>query len=113
LERGRSVDSVLKQYIKFVRPGFQSFVLPTMQYADLIIPRAKENTTAIGVLARECARKVVQRQRLQTGTGQGIEDMESRANSPIPVTPKHGDRPEDARAPTPFPSAAMIDTRQA
>lgn len=79
LERGRSVDGVIKQYLKFVRPGFQSFVLPTMQYADLIIPRAKENSIAIGLLARECARKVVQRLHSKVEAAGSREDEEADA----------------------------------
>jgi uridine kinase len=36
-ERGRTVEFVLAQYEQTVRPGSESFILPTRQYADLII----------------------------------------------------------------------------
>ncbi len=37
-ERGRTVDSVLKQYFETVRPMHLEFVEPSKRYADLIIP---------------------------------------------------------------------------
>lgn len=58
VERGRSVESVLTQYTRFVKTGFQSFVAPTMTLADLIIPRARDNDTAIELLARDLFRRV-------------------------------------------------------
>jgi uridine kinase len=58
VERGRTVDSVIAQYLTFVRPGFEKYVRPSEAFADLIIPRAKSNSVAIGVLARELSRKV-------------------------------------------------------
>lgn len=60
VERGRTVESVLTQYLKFVKAGFQQFVAPTMTTADLIIPRARENVTAIDMLARDIQRRVDQ-----------------------------------------------------
>jgi uridine kinase len=36
-ERGRSVDSVIDQYLATVRPMYQLHVAPTRQYADLVI----------------------------------------------------------------------------
>jgi uridine kinase len=31
----------MKQYTKFVKPSYDQFIHPTMQYADLVIPRGK------------------------------------------------------------------------
>ncbi len=58
VERGRTVESVLTQYLKFVKAGFTQFVAPTMTTADLIIPRARDNVTAITMLARDIERRV-------------------------------------------------------
>ncbi|PIE45013.1 MAG: uridine kinase [Gammaproteobacteria bacterium] len=49
-ERGRSVASVLEQYINTVKPMHEEFVEPSKRYADIIIPRGGENTTAINIL---------------------------------------------------------------
>ncbi len=46
-ERGRSVESVLKQYEKFVRPMHLEFVEPSKRYADIIIPRGGKNKVAL------------------------------------------------------------------
>lgn len=40
-ERGRDVDSVLRQYHRFVKPGYHTFIAPSMREADLIIPRCE------------------------------------------------------------------------
>ena len=49
-ERGRTMDSVLEQYQKTVRPMFLQFIEPSKQYADIIIPRGGRNRIAIEML---------------------------------------------------------------
>ncbi len=49
-ERGRTVDSVIEQYTKVVRPGHYSFVEPTKAYADLVIPEGGFNDRAMEAL---------------------------------------------------------------
>ncbi|WED27661.1 uridine kinase [Vibrio sp. DW001] len=49
-ERGRTMESVLKQYQKTVRPMFMQFIEPSKQYADIIVPRGGKNRIAIDVL---------------------------------------------------------------
>lgn len=51
LERGRSVDSVIDQYLTSVRPMHLQFVEPTKRYADVIIPEGGANRVAIDLLA--------------------------------------------------------------
>lgn len=50
-ERGRSVKSVLDQYMKTVRPMHLQFVEPSKRYADVVIPEGY-NTNAVGVVIR-------------------------------------------------------------
>jgi len=50
-ERGRTVDSVVDQYLTVVRPGHYEFIEPTKAYADIIIPEGGENERALDVLA--------------------------------------------------------------
>lgn len=50
-ERGRSLDSVIQQYIESVRPMHLQFVEPAKRYADIIIPEGGENHVAIDLLA--------------------------------------------------------------
>ena len=52
-ERGRSVDSVVHQYLETVRPMHLEFVEPSKRWADLIIPEGGFNPVALDVV---CAR---------------------------------------------------------
>lgn len=49
-ERGRTPESVIKQYIEVVRPGHFNFIEPTKEYADIIIPEGGHNENALSVL---------------------------------------------------------------
>jgi uridine kinase len=49
-ERGRSVDSVIRQYQESVRPMHLQFVEPLKRYADIIIPEGGHNKVAIDLL---------------------------------------------------------------
>lgn len=50
-ERGRTVQSVIDQYMETVRPGHYEFIEPTKAYADLIVPEGGQNYKALEVLA--------------------------------------------------------------
>jgi uridine kinase len=50
-ERGRSVESIIHQYLTSVRPMHQEFVEPSKRYADVIIPEGGQNLVAIEMLA--------------------------------------------------------------
>jgi len=50
-ERGRTLDSVIDQYVDNVRPMHLQFVEPTKRYADIIIPEGGENLVAIDIMA--------------------------------------------------------------
>ncbi|QSS99049.1 uridine kinase [Pontibacillus sp. ALD_SL1] len=50
-ERGRTIDSVIEQYINVVRPMHLQFVEPTKRYADIIIPEGGQNHVAIDLMA--------------------------------------------------------------
>lgn len=49
-ERGRTIDSVVEQYLTVVRPGHYEFIEPTKAYADIIIPEGGFNERALDVL---------------------------------------------------------------
>jgi len=52
-ERGRTFESVQRQYLESVRPMHLEFVEPSKRYADLIIPEGAENEVAVeAVVAR-------------------------------------------------------------
>lgn len=50
-ERARSFESIKNQYINTVKPMHLEFVEPSKRYADVIIPRGKENKVGIKMVA--------------------------------------------------------------
>ena len=50
VERGRSVDSIIRQYEESVRPMHEQFVEPSKRYADVIIPEGGHNAVAIDLV---------------------------------------------------------------
>ena len=48
--RGRTVESVIEQYLKTVRPMHLEFVEPSKRYADIIIPNGGLNAIAIDMV---------------------------------------------------------------
>ncbi len=50
-ERGRSLESVMGQYIETVKPMHLEFVEPSKMWADIIVPRGGENRVAIAMIA--------------------------------------------------------------
>ncbi|KUP05807.1 uridine kinase [Bacillus coahuilensis m2-6] len=49
-ERGRSIESVIEQYVNVVRPMHNQFIEPTKRYADVIIPEGGHNHVAIDLM---------------------------------------------------------------
>lgn len=49
-ERGRTMDSVIDQYVSVVRPMHNQFIEPTKRYADIIIPEGGSNVVAIDLI---------------------------------------------------------------
>ena len=49
-ERGRSLESIITQYLTGVKPMYHQFIEPTKRYADLIVPEGGENSVAIDLL---------------------------------------------------------------
>ncbi|MDX8364118.1 uridine kinase [Cytobacillus sp. IB215665] len=49
-ERGRTVDSVIDQYVSVVRPMHNQFIEPSKRYADIIIPEGGRNHVAIDLM---------------------------------------------------------------
>jgi len=68
-ERGRSTESVIKQYLTTVRPMHLEFVEPSKRYADVIIPEGGLNTVAMDlVVARIDALLQVDRDKVSPPT---------------------------------------------
>jgi uridine kinase len=50
-ERGRTMESVIRQYLGTVRPMHQEFVEPSKRYADVIVPEGGFNEVAMEMVA--------------------------------------------------------------
>lgn len=51
--RGRTLDSVIQQYLTVVRPMHLQFIEPSKRYADLIIPEGGYNQVAVNLLINQ------------------------------------------------------------
>ena len=49
-ERGRTLESIVNQYLTTVKPMHEQFVEPSKKYADLIIPEGGYNRVALEML---------------------------------------------------------------
>jgi len=60
-ERGRSVDSIIEQYLGSVRPMHLEFVEPSKRYADIIVPEGGRNTVAVQMVEARVAAELARR----------------------------------------------------
>ncbi len=60
-ERGRSLDSVVLQYLETVRPMHIKFVEPSKQFADVIIPNGGLNRVAMAMVVSRLRELLVER----------------------------------------------------
>ncbi|MGB9790764.1 MAG: uridine kinase [Thermotoga caldifontis] len=57
-ERGRTVESVVNQYLGTVKPMHDAYVEPTKRYADIIVPKGGYNDRAIEVVVNYITKKL-------------------------------------------------------
>ena len=57
-ERGRTLDSVVSQYLTTVKPMHEAFVEPSKKYADIIVPQGGRNQVALDMLVERIRRHV-------------------------------------------------------
>lgn len=63
-ERGRTLDSVIEQYLTVVKPMHEQFIEPSKKYADIIIPEGGENQVAIDLMTTKIAAILAENQKL-------------------------------------------------
>lgn len=54
-ERGRSLDSIIEQYTRIVKPMYHQFIEPTKRYADIVVPEGVSNLVAIDLINTKVA----------------------------------------------------------
>ncbi|KAJ9216033.1 hypothetical protein DTO166G4_2277 [Paecilomyces variotii] len=55
-DRGREVEGIVRQWFKFVKPSYKTYVEPQRSISDIIIPRGIENKTAIDMVVKHIQR---------------------------------------------------------
>lgn len=59
-ERGRSLDSVITQYLTTVKPMHEQFVQPSRQYADIVVPEGGHNLVALDMIVERIRSHITQ-----------------------------------------------------
>jgi len=50
VEGNQSLDTILKNYERFVKPCFDLYIQPSKKHADVVLPRGPANEIAVGLL---------------------------------------------------------------
>jgi uridine kinase len=66
-ERGRTVESVIEQYLATVRPMHMQFVEPSKRHADVIIPEGGHNLVSIALLSGRIRERLADARRAASG----------------------------------------------
>ncbi|MCT4595053.1 MAG: uridine kinase [Anaeromicrobium sp.] len=61
-ERGRTLESVISQYLSTVRPAHLQFIEPSKRYADIIIPEGGYNKVAIDIMVSKVKSIIYEKQ---------------------------------------------------
>ena len=57
-ERGRTLESILEQYLATVQPMHLQFVEPSKRYADIIVPRGGHNAIAVEMIVAKIQQRL-------------------------------------------------------
>lgn len=67
LHRGRDLEGALKQWLTFVKPAAEKLVKPTMNNADVVLPRGADSSAAINMLIQHVQRQLEVKLRQHVG----------------------------------------------
>ena len=59
-ERGRSLESVVNQYLTTVKPMHEQFVEPTRKFADIIVLEGGHNLVALDMIMQRIANHIAE-----------------------------------------------------
>ncbi|KAJ5908890.1 Phosphoribulokinase/uridine kinase [Penicillium taxi] len=65
-ERGRDIDGIIKQWFEYVKPSYTRFVDPQRHISDIIIPRGRDNITAIDMVVKHIQIKLQEKSEQHT-----------------------------------------------
>jgi len=78
-ERGRSLEGVIEQYTRTVRPMHTTFVEPSKQFADVIIPEGGYNAVALDLLISRIAQNLGWHTKVESGESAGVHGLATSA----------------------------------
>lgn len=84
VERGRDVNGVLDQYLRFVKPALDNFIQPTNRFADIIVP-GHNNERSIDLIVSHVQRQLAERKR--QFRGELYKETVSNGTGSVPPTP--------------------------
>ncbi|KAL7337475.1 armadillo beta-catenin plakoglobin [Rhodotorula toruloides] len=84
VERGRDVNGVLDQYLRFVKPALDNFIQPTNRFADIIVP-GHNNERSIDLIVSHVQRQLAERKR--QFRGELYKETVSNGMGSVPPTP--------------------------
>ncbi|KAK4049872.1 Uridine kinase [Microbotryomycetes sp. JL221] len=85
VERGRTAEGVLDQYLRFVKPSFDNFLQPTSRYADILVP-GERNDRSIDLITGHIRRQLEERRiDLRTQLYQDV-DTDTKSGLGLPPT---------------------------
>lgn len=82
-KRGRSLESILDQYLTTVQPMHLQFVEPSKRYADIIVPRGGKNVVAIEMIVAKIHRELAHRDESRARSGLAGEPVPASIHPPI------------------------------
>ena len=62
IDRGRTLESVIEQYLTTVKPMHEAFVEPSKKHADIIIPEGGNNPIAYGIIIDKIEKFIASRE---------------------------------------------------
>ncbi|XP_061609803.1 uridine-cytidine kinase-like 1 isoform X8 [Phyllopteryx taeniolatus] len=83
-QRGRDIAGIIRQYNKFVKPAFERYIEPTVQLADIVVPRGGDNFVALDLIVQHVHSQ--------------LEKVCSGVGSPRSASTRHSERPEEHAA---------------
>lgn len=92
-ERGRSVEGILDQYLRYVKPSYDNFVRPTATHADVIVP-GSNNAVAVDLICTHVRRQLDERSNAFRKTmaipksGLSVEDLDDSRMIVLQQTPQ-------------------------
>ena len=73
VERGRTMDSVIEQYLASVRPMHQQFVEPSKRFADVIIPEGGHNQVSVDLLSGKIRERLAEERARRAAEGKAAQ----------------------------------------